>query len=64
MRSDLAGLLPSSLAFRLTASIGIAVTVVFWLLGWGIQHMVEQGLKRQQVQELCADLTQGQADDV
>jgi hypothetical protein len=64
MRRDLVRLLPASLAFRLTVSIGITVTAMFGFLGLGIQHMVDRGLTGQHVEELCAEHALGGADDV
>lgn len=52
MMSDVVRRRPPSLALRLTLSISIAVTLVFWALGWVIQHAMEQHFTEQDVEEL------------
>ncbi len=43
---------PVSLALRLTLSIGIAITLAFWALGWMIVHTVERHFMAQDAEEL------------
>lgn len=52
MMSDVVQRRPASLALRLTVSIGIAITLVFWALGWIIQNSIEQHFMQQDVEEL------------
>ncbi|MDC8786108.1 Cu(+)/Ag(+) sensor histidine kinase [Roseateles koreensis] len=49
---DLARRRPRSLALRLTVSIGLAIVLMFWGLGWLIQHSIEQHFIQQDVEEL------------
>ena len=52
MMSDVVQRRPTSLALRLTVSIAIAITLVFWALGWVIQHSIEQHFMLQDMEEL------------
>lgn len=52
MAPDPAPRRPVSLALRLTLSIGIAITLAFWALGWVIERAIERHFIAQDAEEL------------